>query len=286
MRTLAMNVARSLWLRLETIHAVTYFSPESAEAASAAGLLGFWMGYFGFRAAPMGPVGAGVVEASFFNFAPGFVQRWVPQVWHHATPEALLDARRTAAADTLIRLYPAVAEVARRVNPTLEAAVGRSVGAGRPLFAANRLLRCPDDPAAALWHWCTCLREHRGDGHVSALTAAGLDGLQAHILIATEQGNSAEDLQRTRGWTSADWDAGVQRCRSAGLMGDEGLTTRGHELRSRIEATTDRLALAPFAALTPGEHHQLMDALHPLALAISVSGTIRYPNPMGLPAVT
>ncbi len=270
---------------METIHAVTYFSPESAEAATAAGLSGFWMGYFGFRAAPMGPVGAGVVEASFFNFAPAFVQRWVPQVWQHAPPQTLIDARSAAAAATLTRLYPEVAGVARLVNPQLAAAVGRSVGAGRPLFAANRMLPCPDDPTRALWHWCTCLREHRGDGHVSAITAAGLDGLQAHILIGTEQGNSVDDLQRTRGWTPTDWEAGVECCRSAGLMANGSLTTRGHELRSSIEATTDRLALAPFAALAPAQLHELINALHPLALAISASGTIRYPNPMGLSAI-
>lgn len=285
MRTSGMNIARSLWSRMETIHAVTYFGPESAEAATAAGLSSFWMGYFGFRAAPMGPVEAGVVEATFFNFAPGFVQRWVPHLWQHATPPALIGARSAAAAATLTRLYSEVADVARHVNPTLEVAVGRAVAAGRPLFAANRLLPCPDDPTAALWHWCTCLREHRGDGHVSALTASGLDGLQAHILIATEQGNSPEDLQRTRGWTAPEWDEAVQRCTKDGLIAVGTLTARGHELRSSIEATTDRLALAPFAALAPAQLHALIDALHPLAQAISTSGTIRYPNPMGLSAI-
>ncbi len=285
MRTSDMNIARSLWLRMETIHAVTYFAPESAQAAAAAGLSGFWMGYFGFRAAPMGPVGAGVVEATFFNFATAFVQRWIPQVWQHATPHTLINARSAAAAATLTRLYPEVADVAHIVNPTLEQAVGRAVAAGRPLFAANRLLPCPEDPTTALWHWCTCLREHRGDGHVSALTASGLDGLQAHILIATEQNNSPEDLQQTRGWTSPEWDDAVQRCTKDGLIADGTLTARGHELRSSVEATTDRLAFEPFAALAPAQLHELINALHPLAHAVSISGTIRYPNPMGLSAI-
>ena len=65
---------------VETIHAVTYFDPIATEATTAAGLTGFWMGYFGARAAPMGPVAAGVVEATFFDSRAGFVRRWVPEL--------------------------------------------------------------------------------------------------------------------------------------------------------------------------------------------------------------
>jgi hypothetical protein len=63
-----------------------------------------------------------------------------------------------------------------------------------PLFSANRSLALPDDPVERLWQLCTSLREHRGDGHVAALTAKGLDGLEAHVLIALE---GTERLQRT-----------------------------------------------------------------------------------------
>ena len=48
--------ARDAWLRIESINAVTYFAPESRDAAKSAGLRGFWMGYFAFRAAPLGAV--------------------------------------------------------------------------------------------------------------------------------------------------------------------------------------------------------------------------------------
>ena len=71
-------VARELWHRLEVVNAVTYFSPESRDAAERIGLKGFWMGYFAFRAAPMGPVTPGVVEATFFNFHPERVRRAIP----------------------------------------------------------------------------------------------------------------------------------------------------------------------------------------------------------------
>jgi hypothetical protein len=35
---------------------------------------------------------------------------------------------------------------------------------------------------ARLWQACTTLREHRGDGHVAACVAAGLSGLDAHVV--------------------------------------------------------------------------------------------------------
>jgi len=281
-----MDFARDLWLRLETINAVTYFDEGSHAAAKACGATGFWMGYFGFRAAPMGSVGAGVVEATFFNFAPGFVQRWVPSVWSHASPEQFLEARGRSAAGALRRLAPGIETVAREVNATLESAVAQAVAAGRPLYAANRLVPRADDPVARLWQLCTTLREHRGDGHVAALTTEGVDGCQAHVLIALDHGTSPEDLQRTRGWTEDDWALAIQRCIDRGWVGRDGaLTPAGGDLRRRVETTTDRLAAEPFEALGRAQRAGILGALEPAARAVSASGTIRYPNPMGLPAL-
>jgi|SoiMethySBSTD1v2_1073268.scaffolds.fasta_scaffold340375_2 hypothetical protein len=278
-----MDFARALWQRIETIHAVTYFDPLATEATTAAGLTGFWMGYFGARAAPMGAVNAGVVEATFFNFAPGFVRRWVPDVWERASPATLLAARSDAAARSLRAISADVDALAGAVGDDLAVALGRSSPAGRSLFAANRDAPLPDDPVGALWQHCTSLREHRGDGHVAALTAAGLDGLEAHVLIALDGGASAEDLQKTRGWTPDDWDAAARRCDERGLVAGGALTEAGRWLRAEVEATTDRLAAAPFAALTDAERAAMLDALEPVAVAVSRSGIIRYPNPIGLP---
>ena len=281
-----MDFARALWLRIETIHAVTYFGEETDQAGRAMGLSGFWMGYFGFRSAPMGRVGPALVESTFFNFAPAFVARSVPQVWDRATPDALLRARSESAVATLLRLVPAVADVATAVNADLARGVDHAIAAGRPLFASNRQLARSEDPVAELWRLCTALREHRGDGHVAALTAAGLDGVEANVMIVLEQGNDPEDLQRTRGWSAEAWAAAVDRCRARGLVdGAGGLTDAGRALRREIEATTDRLARSPWAALTDADRDRLLTALTPAAEAISRSGVIRYPNPMGLPAL-
>ena len=279
-----MNFARSLWLRIETLHAVTYFGTETTAAASALGLSGFWMGYFGFRAAPMGRVAAGVVEASFFNFAPSFVARWVPDVWELADPDALVRTRTEAAVATLSALVPSIDSVAANANAVLESAVTRCRGAGRPLFAANRGVTLPADPVGALWQRCTTLREHRGDGHVAALTAAGLDGIEANVLIALDQRNDPADLQKTRGWTAGDWAQAVERCRDRELVDANGaLSDAGRALRRDVEATTDRLASEPWANLAERDRDQLLAILTPAAEAVSRSGVIRYPNPMGLP---
>ena len=71
-------VSRTAWHHLEAVNAVVYFSPECREGLKQVGLRGFWMGYFAGRAAPMGAVSAGVVEATFYNFAPAMVRRSVP----------------------------------------------------------------------------------------------------------------------------------------------------------------------------------------------------------------
>jgi hypothetical protein len=72
------GLARKIWHQLEAIHAVAYFSPECRAGLTEAGLRGFWMGYFAGRAAPLGAVSPGVVEATFFNFHPAMVPEPYP----------------------------------------------------------------------------------------------------------------------------------------------------------------------------------------------------------------
>uniref|UniRef100_UPI00406BD6E2 helix-turn-helix domain-containing protein n=1 Tax=Pseudonocardia pini TaxID=2758030 RepID=UPI00406BD6E2 len=82
--------ARTMWRALEPLHAVTYFASEPRAAGEKLGLRGFFRGYFGQRAAPLGAVPAEVVTALFYNFAPDFVARSVPAIWGTASPERLL----------------------------------------------------------------------------------------------------------------------------------------------------------------------------------------------------
>lgn len=281
-----MDFARALWLRIETLHAVTYFGEETQAAGTELGFSGFWMGYFGFRAAPLGPVEPGVVDAAFANFAPSFVRRWVPAVWSSTDPAVILGHRSRAAAATLRRVAPGIEAAAHAAAPFLDTAIAAGAPIGRPLFAANRDLPLPSDPVEALWQRCTTLREHRGDGHVAALAAAGIDGIEAHVLIALDQGTDTLDLQRTRGWNADDWAGAVERLRHRGLVDDDrALSASGSDLRRSVEHTTDHLASLPWQHLDEVERTRVVELLTPAASEVSRAGVLRYPNPIGLPPI-
>jgi hypothetical protein len=280
------SLARTVWHHLEAVNAVTYFAPECREAPTRLGLKGFWMGYFACRAAPLGPVGAGVVEATFYNFHPARVRRAIPDAWAYATPTALLDARSAAAAAALRRLLPGgeAERIAAGTGPLLAAAVDGAEAAGRPLFAANRDVARPDDPVADLWQLATTLREHRGDGHVALLAGAGLDGCEVHVLAAACEGTESELFLLSRGWSRDDWDGARARLAGRGLVAGGGAATAaGRALRGDVERRTDDLAVAPYAPLGAGGVERLVVALAPAAARIAAAGEITYPNPIGLP---
>jgi hypothetical protein len=52
-----------------------------------------------------------------------------------------------------------------------------------------------------------------------------------------------------------------------------------------VEATTDRLSWEPWRQLADADVRQVLQSLSPAAEAVSASGVIRYPNPIGLPAL-
>ncbi len=275
--------ARVFWTRFEPVHAVTYFAPECEEANRAVGLKGFWMGYFAARSAPLGTVGAGTVTATFFNFAPGRVRRAIPDAWDFTNPLSVVSARQLAAARVLRAIGPEIEALAESVAPRLRRVVESTPGSGRPLFLANREIPVPDDPTEALWLATTCLREHRGDGHVSLLTAAGLDGCEALVLFAATEGLAPEMLQNSRGWTADEWAAAAERLSARGLFGQDGLSAAGRALRERVEADTDALAAGAFAGLPDDELDALGRDLRALADRVLSAEIIRFPNPMGLP---
>jgi hypothetical protein len=281
------TLIREVWRRLEPMHAVTYFAPECRDAYRRLGLRGFWMGYFAGRAAPLGAVNAGVVEATFFNFHPDMIQRAIPSVWDVAAPAAIVATRSAAAAAALRRLAPGWAAVAPELLPVLRRVVEEADSGGRPLFAANRDIARSGDEMAELWQAATTLREHRGDGHVVALADAGVDGCEAHVLFAATEQVPPELLRDNRGWSTEDWDTSTDRLRTRGLLDAESHPTdTGRALRREIEARTDVLAARPYAVLGDEGISQLLVVSEQLATAVASSGAIPFPNPMGLPPPT
>src|SRR6185437_9502115 len=224
---LDLSSARTAWRALEPYHAMIYFAPEAREAYTAAGLKGFWMGYFASRAAPLGAVPGSVVTATFFNFHPRMVARAIPDAWRFSSPERVMGARLQAADAALRRLLGAQVdsgEVAEAAELAKEAVAGCPV-AGRPLFAAYHDLPWPAEPHLVLWHAATLLREFRGDGHVVALVTSGVDGCEAHLTLIGDGVASREALQPHRGWNDEEWEATHLRLLSRGLLDETGTLT-------------------------------------------------------------
>lgn len=282
-------LARALWHRLETINAVTYFCRECRDGPADLGLQGFWMGYFACRAAPMGAVEPGVVEAAFFNFHPERVRRAIPSAWNIASPAELVTGRARAAATALRRILgdAAAERLADSVRPVAREAIAVATGAGRPLFAANRDVDEPVDPVEALWQAATTLREHRGDAHVALLTGAGFDGCEVHVLFSASEDVPAELFQQSRGWSLDDWQAATERLVGRGLLdGDGRPTPRAADVRDGIERRTDELAAEPFSGMADQDVEDLLGSMDPAVGRIAAAGDIIFPNPMGLPKPT
>jgi hypothetical protein len=281
------GVARRMWLVGERIHALTYFARPAFDAWEAAGIRGFWRGYFATRAAPLGRVGPEVVTATFFGFAPAMVARALPAVWDLAEPAVALEARLDgidAALRAVVGAELLDDPAARDAAGALREAVAACPRAGRALFAANAGLPWPQTPHLGVWHGLTCLREHRGDGHNAALVAEGLDGCQANVLAGAAGGAGRQVIQPARGWSDEQWEAATAALVARGLLGEDGsITDAGRRLHDTVEARTDELALVPWAHLGERRTAAVETTLRPWAEAVQAGELIRHPNPMGLP---
>jgi hypothetical protein len=280
------TVARSLWQVYEPYHQLCYFAPEARAATDRLGLKGGWMGYFAARAAPLGPVPAELVIATFYNFHPEMVRRAIPEAWSLASPAALLEAQLGALDAVLLRLLgpavlssPVLAEAAGLARRAAEAC---DLG-GRPLGAANAALPRPTEPHLALWSATTRLREHRGDGHVACLLAAGIDPCQAHVVQVAAGRAAAETQRRNRWWSEADWQAAEDGLRARGWLASDGsLTPTGRAGRTQIERGTDELALRPWQTLGLERSERLWRLLNDLSCRLVEQGGLPLPNPSGL----
>jgi hypothetical protein len=277
--------ARRLWALGEPFHALTYFADEARTAFGAAGLRGFWAGYFAGRAAPLGAVGPQVVTATFGSFAPAFVARRVPDVWTTTTPAAALGARLAGVDAAVQRALPGWSDSADAAEAA--ALAGRAAEAvdlpGRPLAAANAGLPRPEEPHLALWQALTTLREHRGDGHLAVLLQRELLGLPALVLAAAAGTTAAEWLQRARGWSPEEWAEAADALTERGWLAGGELTAEGLAVRAAVEADTDRLALGPWAALGDDGSDRLAELLAPVRRAVTAAGDWPAHNPIGVP---
>src|SRR6478735_9428772 len=191
-------LARRMFDLVEPIGVIPYSADEPNEAMFALGFTNYWDTYFAGRAAPLGLATAEVVDALFYNFAPGEVARHIPKVWRTTTPEAAIAARRTGCANALRRILGDQVETpafSRATDLLLRAATSAPVE-GRPMYAALRSIPIPGEVVTRLFHAASLLREHRGDGHIAALMIEGVGGLEAHVLFALDMDMPAANFGR------------------------------------------------------------------------------------------
>ena len=277
-----MTLGRLAWKTIEPLHGFIYFAPEAQDRFEALGLHG-GAGYFASRSAAFGPASAETVIATFFNFNPVFVRSNIPAAWEKVTPEQVLAARLDAADAALRRGLgdligtDAVVETAALTRKAAEAACERLEG--RPLFAAHATLPWPTEPHLQLFHAQTLLREFRGDGHIAALVAGELTGIEALVVHAATGYLPASTLRKTRQWSEEQWAAAVTALQDRKILdpGDElTLTEEGRAHRQRIEDVTDRLAEPAYAALGEEGVTRLIEVGKPLAAAVIEAGMLPH----------
>lgn len=253
---------------VEPIGVIPYSSDEPNDSMFALGFTNYWDTYFAGRAAPLGIVPAEVVDALFYNFAPGEVARHIPKVWDTTTPQAAIAARQAGcvhALRTILGDHVGTPAFARATELLTKAAISAPVE-GRPMYAALRALAVPDEVVARMFHAASLLREHRSDGHIAALMVEGIGGLEAHVLFALDMNMPAERFGRIHHLPASQLAAVIGGMRDRGLIGDDGwLSEQGRAVKQRVELLTDQLAARPYEILTPDELNELMDALEPLA---------------------
>lgn len=272
-----MHAARRLWSTLEPLHGVLYFTPEVRTAGKAIGLRGYWDTYFAFRAAPLGPVTAPSVVAVFAVFEPSMVGRSLPSAWSRASVETILAARSSVAGEVLRGIgvsESACAEAVALLSPMALSATAR------PLGTANAALPLPEDPVAALWQIATTVREHRGDGHMAALLANGLSGLEATHLQLPTTGFGSEEMRQVRGWSPEDWTAARSSLVERGLLSDDGLTADGRAVMGAVEDLTDTLSWHGGLSCAPVD--EVVEVLAPSVAAVWDSGLLPVRNPIGV----
>lgn len=279
-------LVRQMWQLLEPIHAAVYYAPESLAQAAALGydLSARWPSYFAWRTAPLGAAGPELIAATYYSFSPAMVREHVRGIWDVASPADVLRARERGIDQALRALLgdligsQDLIEAATLARRAAEAANT----AGRPLAAANADLPWPEEPHLVLWQAATVLREHRGDGHLAALLAAGLDPCESLVSFAAVGAVPVEAFAG-RGWTEQEWAAARERLAARGWVDADGQATPvGTAGRESIEQLTDELAAGPWRALGPAAVGRLAQLVMPAMTAVVRAGILPRQNTLGI----
>lgn len=258
---------RRLRARADAILGAVWYMPERHTGFTRLGLSPAASG-LGSRAACMGRVRGEVAAAAFGCMEPTLVVRAIDEAWSKTTPEELLAERLTCARRYLIQVLGERPAGIDRAVELLRPACKSLPTEGHPVFAGLRSLPWPGDPMGDLWRACDMVRERRGDSHVNAWQAHGLDGVEINVLSELWRGLPAGSVTIGQmGWSRDDFERARERLVERGLVEGDALTPTGRELRDAIERATD-LQEAPLLEALGADLDELLRLLEPSARAL------------------
>lgn len=206
--------------------------------------------YVWSRAAALGSPPAGDVVSAFGVFEPGYLSAAYDSARHTVSRDQVLAARQDGATASLSAAL-AGHDVAPLADALLDA-VSALPGTARPLFSGLRELPVPAEPIGRLWRAADLLREHRGDGHLAACIAAGLNPIAMNVLTELWTGYSCGEYTATRGFGHEEIAACVAGLTARGWVAEGRLTEEGAAARRAVEDATDLSQAALVARL--GDH--------------------------------
>lgn len=240
------SAARRLRDALEPIATQGWWSRDAAERVQALGV-DFFTGYVWGRAAALGVPTPAVVAATFGVFQPDVIGAVFAAGTAAASRDDVLAARE-AGASASIAAVTTPDEAAAIADPLIAALDGAD-GLGRPLFSALRALPMPHTSAGRLWRAAELVREHRGDSHLAAIVASGLDAEVANVLTELWLGFAPGEYAQTRAMSGDAVEAALATLTASGWVAEGVLTSQGRAARDDIEAATDRAQGSLVAAL-------------------------------------
>lgn len=266
---LPQSPARRLRDALEPIATIGWWSRESSVASADLGH-DFLDGYVWGRAAALGAdVSPAIVVAAFGVFEPTMLAAVYSQGRSISSHDAVLGARAAGAAAGLGAATDGIdAHDIERLGDRLLDALASIDGSGRALFAALRDQPIPDSANGRAWRGAELVREHRGDGHIAACVAAGLDAVEMNVLTEVWLDYTVGAYSATRGFSPERIQAAAASLRAKGWLAEsQSLTAAGRDARDDIEAATDRSQDALVAALGP-DIDDVIRIAHSVGMAI------------------
>lgn len=285
MTDVSMSTVARLHQSSTYFHAFIYFAREAPAAYEAVGCPAA-SGYFASRAAPMGPVPAEVVEATFYNFSTELMHGAMVGVWDAVTPADMQRARFRVVQQVL-----ASTDLSQRLSEDdLDDAIAlsqRCVDAltypGRALAGANAAVlpmlsedEFAGDKLLRLWQLTTIIREWRGDVHIALLVAEPLDPAECTVVSEIMTGNGGF-VKGSRQWPEDMWNAAVERLTARGWVEADGttMTPDGRAARKALEDRTDELSAAMWAGFTDTEVNRLGNYLDAGVEALTEAGRLK-----------